>query len=233
MNYPLQKYYSAIYKNYDLVNRIFTFRMDEAWRNKVVKECLKNNPGEILDLCSGTGDLAIKIHRNSKFPVNITAYDFSEPMMEMARKKCRKKGINSIKFIQGEVAEMPFQNEQFDAVGITFGFRNLTYENNLKDRHLKEIFRVLKPNGRLVIAESNVPRNIMVRKLYNLYLNLVVKPVGGLISGDLEAYKYLTRSSNNFFNPEEIVQMLKETGFKKTDYKSLFFGAAALFVAYK
>ncbi|MBN2349331.1 MAG: bifunctional demethylmenaquinone methyltransferase/2-methoxy-6-polyprenyl-1,4-benzoquinol methylase UbiE [Bacteroidales bacterium] len=233
MNYPLQKYYSKIYKNYDLVNRIFTFRMDEAWRKTAVKKCLENNPDNVLDLCCGTGDLAIRLFDESKYPINITGYDFSEPMLDVAKKKCAKKGISSIKFIYGEVAKMSFHNEQFDAIGITFGFRNLTYENSLKDRHLAEIFRVLNTGGRFVIVESNVPRNTMIRKFYNLYLNFVVKPVGGLISRDFEAYKYLTRSSNNFFNPEEIIQMLKKTGFTKVEYKSLFFGAAGLFTAQK
>ncbi len=162
MGFPLKTYYSKIYKRYDLVNRIFTFSMDERWRKITANECFKNHPQNILDLCCGTGDLTVKLAKKANGDSEVIGYDFSEHMLEIARQKLEKHHLN-VDLVAGDVAQMPFENDFFDSIGTTFGFRNLVYENENREKHLEEIYRVLKKGGQLVIAESSKPGSAFVR----------------------------------------------------------------------
>ena len=141
MGYPLKTYYSKIYKRYDLVNRLFTFNMDERWRKITARECLMNRPQHVLDLCCGTGDLTVKLAKLAKGDTEVIGYDFSEPMLDVARRKTERQHLH-VDLVAGDVAKMPFADRFFDSIGITFGFRNLIYENENRERHLEEIYRV-------------------------------------------------------------------------------------------
>lgn len=230
-DYPLKEFYKKIYVRYDLVNRIFTFGQDKNWRKKAVAECLGNAPGKILDICTGTGDLIIEISKSAPEGVSLTGYDFSAEMLEKAREKSAE--VGKIEFTEGNVAEMPFADNFFDTVGITFGIRNLVYENSNADKHLAEIHRVLRLNGRLVILESSKPDNRLWRFFNGIYLQFILPYLGGILSGNLKAYRYLAKSSKNYYSRKEMAKILEKGGFLIIRNRPLFLGSVMLLVAEK
>jgi demethylmenaquinone methyltransferase/2-methoxy-6-polyprenyl-1,4-benzoquinol methylase len=230
---PLQKMFAEVPKQYDLVNRILTFRLDERWRRLAARECLADQPRTVLDLCTGTGDLVFHIAGNVNGYTRIRALDYCKPMLEVARQKAAKKGIESVEFMHGDAAAMPFEDNSLDAVGIGFAFRNLTYKNPDRKKFLAEIYRVLGKPGKFVIIESSQPSNRLVQSLFRLYLRVMVEGVGGKISGHRGAYKYLAASARNFYTPGEINEMLLRTGFSRVDHRRLGGGVAGLTTALK
>ncbi len=230
---PLYKIFTAVPPSYDLVNRIFTLRLDETWRIKAARECLAGSPLKILDLCTGTGDLAIRLAKMSSNEQEITGYDYSEPMLELAKQKAKKKRQDKIQFLQGDAAEIPFTDGYFDAIGIAFAFRNLTFKNHDTPKFLSEIHRILKPGGRFVIVESSQPQWPWLRVLFRFYTRYIVYPVGSLVSGNKGAYKYLSYSVIHYYKPEEICNLLKDYGFSEVTFKRLAGGISALHVAVK
>jgi demethylmenaquinone methyltransferase/2-methoxy-6-polyprenyl-1,4-benzoquinol methylase len=230
---PLQKMFTEVPCRYDLMNRLLTFRFDEIWRKKAARECLAGKPSKILDLCTGTGDLAIQIARGADRSVEIIGLDYSTAMLTLAEKKASKKGFDRIKFINGDASSMPFDNESMDAIGIAFAFRNLTYKNPDRKKFLGEIYRILSPKGRFIIVETSQPDSEIMRILFYAYLNIFVAGLGGWLSGHKNAYKYLAASARNFYAPAEVRVMLKETGFRQVQYKKLFDGIAGITVGLK
>jgi demethylmenaquinone methyltransferase/2-methoxy-6-polyprenyl-1,4-benzoquinol methylase len=230
---PLYKIFTAVPPSYDLINRIFTMRLDESWRIKAARECLAGRPLRILDLCTGTGDLAIRLAKMSSNEQEITGYDYSEPMLKLAKQKAKNKRQDKIQFLQGDAADMPFTDGYFDAVGIAFAFRNLTFKNHDTAKFLAEIHRVLKPGGKFVIVESSQPQWPWLRALFRFYTRYFVYPVGSLVSGNRGAYKYLSFSVIHYYMPEEICNLLKEYGFSEVTFKRLAGGISALHVAVK
>lgn len=239
-DFPLKDFYGDIYKSYDRVNRIFTFGRDVSWRRLAVRECLRDGPVNILDLCTGTGDFILELARQAgtgNIAPRLTGYDFSESMLKEARRKAEflksKQQIPSITFTKGDVAGMPFEENSFDAMGITFGIRNLVYENSNAEKHLSEMHRVLRPGGQLIVLESCRPENVIWRSLNNLYLRFILPWLGGILSGNLKAYSYLAKSSRNYYTMEEMGTILEEAGFGIVSGKSLFLGSVMLLVAKK
>lgn len=236
-DFPLQEYYKDIYQSYDRVNRIFTFGRDRAWRKKAVVECLKPGPQTVLDLCTGTGDFILELAAASKRDLSLTGYDFTPAMLEIAQKKQaelqKNQELPPIDFVEGDVGHMPFGDDTFDAIGITFGMRNLVYENSNAARHLSEIRRVLRPGGQLVILESSRPDSAVWRFFNSLYLQLILPYLGGIISGNLKAYRYLARSSNNYYSIKEMGDILVEAGFEIRQGEPLFLGSVMLLIAAK
>jgi demethylmenaquinone methyltransferase/2-methoxy-6-polyprenyl-1,4-benzoquinol methylase len=235
-DYPLKEYYGEIYPTYDRVNRIFTFGRDVTWRRKAARACLGSKPGKIVDICTGTGDFALELARQSTNRVTVTGFDFSPEMLELARQKCA--GLEgsdnvSIKFMEGDVASMPFEDAHFDAAGITFGIRNLIFENSRATQYLSEIHRILKPGGRLVILESSRPASVLWRLFNTFYLQLILPYLGGLISGHLKAYRYLARSSRNYYSVQEMGRILESAGFRFSEGRSLFLGSVMLVIGIK
>lgn len=219
---------------YDFMNRLLTLRFDELWRRKAVKECLKYHPKNVIDICSGTGDLAIHLAIKARKDCSIMALDFSEKMLAVAQGKALKKNLqDKITFIHGDVSNMPFPDNSFNSVGIAFGFRNLTFRNPISDQAMKEVYRILKPGGKFVIIESSQPSNKILKSFFRLYLNLAVKKLGGRLSGHRMAYHYLAFSAMNFPDAEEIKNMLLNNKFSKVKFEKLIGGIAALHVATK
>jgi demethylmenaquinone methyltransferase/2-methoxy-6-polyprenyl-1,4-benzoquinol methylase len=233
-NRPLYRMFSKVPHKYDLLNRLLTLGLDQRWRKKAAGICLNSNLGRIMDLCSGTGDLAIELARYAKRETEIIATDFCEPMLEVAGRKAAKLGLEKrITFQVADAAELPFDKGYFDAVGIAFGFRNLTFKNPKSEQYLKEIYRVIAPGGRLVIVETSQPESTMLKKLSGIYYSSVVKPVGNVISGQAGAYTYLAYSARNYFKPSDVENMLKHVGFTSVEYRSLLRGIAGVHVALK
>ncbi len=239
-DFPLKDFYGTIHSTYDRVNRVFTFGRDVAWRRKAAEACLQGDPASILDVCTGTGDFILEIARQageSKRAVELSGYDFSREMLSEARVKAENlsgsPGIPPIDFLEGDVGHMPFDSDHFHALGITFGIRNLVYENSGAERHLQELYRVLKPGGSLVILESSKPESRLWRLFNNIYLQFFLPYLGGLLSGNLKAYKYLAQSSRNYYSISEMGEILENAGFKIQSSRSLFLGSVMLLVAGK
>ena len=231
---PLYHIFTRIPDRYDLINHVITLGMDTGWRMQAALACLQDRPGRILDICCGTGDLAITIARLAQYTPEITGADYSQPMLEIATAKASSsaKGEN-IRFINADVACLPFADNHFDCIGISFAFRNLIYKNPLTPIYLNEIIRVLKPGGKFIIVESSQPKSPFIRFLDHLYLRLWVLPSGYFISGDKGAYRYLAESALHFYSAEEMQGFLLKSGFKQAAVKGLFFGAAAVYAAVK
>ncbi len=230
---PLQKMFDEVPRRYDQMNRLLTFRLDERWRRKAARICLEGHPDHIVDICTGTGDLACHLANDKESYTKISALDFSEPMLREARKKLARKKLSGVEIILGDVAELPFQEGSVDVICIGFGFRNLTFKNFKRERYLSEIYRVLKPGGRFVIVETSQPKNRLIKSLYHLYLQVFVNFLGGILSGNKKAYKYLSFSAFHFCTPEEVKTLLKDIGFKSIIFNPLLFGATAVTIAYK
>ncbi len=231
-DYPLKKYYQEIHKRYDLVNRVFTFGQDRTWRKKAVAACLENHPDSVLDICTGTGDFILQIADSANEEILLKGYDFSAEMLSRAKEKASERKKN-IEFIEGDVASMPFQDNAFDNAGITFGIRNLVYENSNAARHLAEIHRILRPGGRFIILESSKPGSGIWRIFNNLYLRLILPYLGGLISGNVKAYRYLATSSRDYYTRSEMTAILENAGFSVMRSRSLFLGSVMLIIALK
>jgi demethylmenaquinone methyltransferase/2-methoxy-6-polyprenyl-1,4-benzoquinol methylase len=230
---PLHRIFTSVPKSYDLVNRLFTLRLDEGWRRKAARECLSNNPENILDLCTGTGDLALRLARKVNGDTMITGYDFSHTMLEEAEKKNSKNKGTNVEFIHGDAADMPFPDNHFDTIGISFAFRNLTFKNPDTPKFLAEILRTLKPGGQFVIVESSQPKSKVLKGLLKFYMMQFVKRLGTLLSGDKGAYHYFAYSVVHFYTREEIEELLNEAGFSSARSQALTGGFAAIHVATK
>ena len=231
---PLHGMFTAVPPRYDLVNRIITLGQDRRWRRLAALSCLEDNPARVLDLGCGTGDLTINLARLAEKNVKITGLDYSLPMLERAREKAARAGVDErVDFVHGDASHLPFSDGYFDTVGISFAFRNLTYKNPLSAPHFAEVLRVLRPGGRYVIVESSQPENTIIRSLFHFYVRAFVKPMGILLSGNRGAYSYLAESAARFYTPRKVRGMLLAMGFRSVTYRPLLFGAAGIHVAVK
>lgn len=233
-NAPLHRMFAAVPRRYDLVNHVITWGLDKRWRWQSARECFNSRPKKLLDLCCGTGDLAINMAKLADNGVELTALDYSQPMLVIASGKASlsAKG-NQIKFVYGAAGRLPFPDRYFDCVGISFAFRNLTYKNPLAQQHIAEVLRVLHPGGRFVIVESSQPKSRLIGKLFHLYLRQFVFRVGNWLSGNRGAYSYLAESATRFYTAEGLKKLLITAGFRQVSIRSLFLGAVAIHVAIK
>jgi demethylmenaquinone methyltransferase/2-methoxy-6-polyprenyl-1,4-benzoquinol methylase len=224
--------FSSVTRRYDLLNRVLTLGLDERWRRLAAEECLEGHPARVLDLCCGTGDLALHLARRTSEDTRVVALDFSRPMLELARRKAAARSFEDrIEFIEADAAEMPFPDGHFDAIGIAFAFRNLTYHNPAMARYLAEISRVVREGGRFVIVETSQPRSSVLRSGFHAYLRVVAGPLGGLVSRHRGAYRYLSRSARMYYRPEEVTALLAGAGFRRVDFRPLMGGVAGIHVA--
>ena len=231
---PLHGIFTSVTRRYDLINHVMTLGLDFSWRRGAVAACLEGAPGTVLDLCCGTGDLALGLAGAANNSARIVGLDYSVPMLEAARAKAeRARGSGRPSFVLGDVSCLPFASGRFECIGISFAFRNLTYRNPLTGKYLAEILRVLKPGGKIVIVETSQPPNPLIRFCYRLFLRGFVAPVGALLSGSPSAYRYLADSAAGFYGAEDMVRFLREGGFRRADARRMFFGATAVYVAWK
>jgi len=220
--------FDNISKNYDGLNRVISFGIDVSWRKKVVKLVSKNNPQQILDIATGTGDLALMMSQLN--PKKIIGLDISEGMLEVGKQKITKANLTEqIEMVVGDSENMPFDDNTFDAITVSFGVRNFA---NL-DKGLTEIRRVLKPNGTFVILETSNPTKFPFKQGYKFYTSFILPIIGKIFSKDKIAYSYLCESANSFPFGDALDNILKKNGFINTEYKPVTFGVATIYSATK
>ena len=222
------KMFDNISKEYDGLNRVISFGIDIKWRKKVVEIVAQTLPENILDIATGTGDLAINLSEtNAK---KIIGLDISDGMLEVGRQKIAAKKLdNIISMVIGDSENLPFEDNSFDAITVAFGVRN--FEN--LEKGLSEILRVLKPDGVFVILETSVPTKTPFKQGYNVYTKYIMPTIGRLFSKDQSAYSYLSKSASLFPHGEALNNILRKTGFINVDDLPQTFGSASIYTAYK
>ena len=221
--------FDNISQNYDGMNRILTFGIDMSWRKKLINLIAQTHPKHVLDVASGTGDLAI-LTAQKITDAQVVGIDISEGMLEIGKEKIQKLHLEGRITLQVADSEnLPFADETFDAVTVAFGVRN--FEN--LDRGLQEINRVLKKGGIFAILETSVPTFPVVKQLYLFHSNVLLPFFGKLFSKDVKAYQYLSESAKNFPYGEDFNNILKKNGFITITNKPQFFGAATIYTAEK
>lgn len=220
--------FDNISKEYDGLNRVISFGIDVSWRKKVTKMVSKNNPKQILDIATGTGDLALMMAQLN--PDKITGLDISAGMLEVGKQKIAKANLSDkIEMVVGDSENMPFPDNTFDAITVSFGVRNFA---NL-DKGLTEIRRVLKPEGIFVILETSNPTKFPFKQGYKFYTSFILPIIGKIFSKDKVAYSYLSESANTFPFGETFDNILQKNGFINTEYKPVTFGVATIYSATK
>ena len=221
----VRKIYSEVADSYELVNHVLTLGLDISWRKKAARLAARTDGRYWLDVCSGTGEMAQSLSRHAEDGVKITSVDFSPPMLSKAQKK---KNQADILLVEAEARRLPFPEESFDLVTISFATRNISSSKDYLTSHLREFLRVLRPGGRFVNLETSQPPSSVVRKLFHMYVKTFVKPVGSLISGTKTGYAYLSRTIPGFYDPEELSDLMRAAGFETVTYQRLLFGVAAI-----
>jgi demethylmenaquinone methyltransferase/2-methoxy-6-polyprenyl-1,4-benzoquinol methylase len=220
--------FDTISKEYDGLNRVISFGIDIKWRKKVVNIVGKQNPDSVLDIATGTGDLAINlVETNAK---KIVGFDISPGMLEVGKKKITQKHLeDKIEMVLGDSEKIPFEDNSFDAITVAFGVRN--FEN--LEQGLSEILRVLKPNGIFVILETSVPTKTPFKQGYKVYTKFILPLIGKLFSKDKVAYSYLSESASVFPYGEELNNILRKIGFINAEALPQTFGVATIYTASK
>ncbi len=225
----IQQMFGTIAPRYDFLNRLLSFGIDRRWRTKAVRLLKYGEGARILDVATGTGDVALEIARSTPVSVRITGADFCREMVELGEVKVAASPYGSrIDFRVAPCEDLPFPDNTFDSITIAFGIRNVV------DRKLglAEMWRVLRPGGRLIILEFSTPRSRLFRQLYYFYFRRLLPVIGGLFSR-YNAYKYLPDSVLEFPSHEESSRMIAEAGFKSIHIKELTFGIASIYAGDK
>ena len=225
----VREMFTRIAPRYDLLNHLLSAQMDRLWRARTARELkpiLDRPDAIVLDLCCGTGDLALSLARHAK--AQIIGADFSHTMLVRARQKAANaNGAKTLPFVEADALRLPFAGESFDLLTTAFGFRNLAnYEGGLR-----EAFRVLRPGGTLAILEFTEPAPGFMGDAYRFYTRKILPKIGGIISGDTEAYSYLPKSVKRFFLPDELSALMISVGYRPVRYRLMTLGSVALHIA--
>ncbi len=219
--------FDRIAPRYDLLNRLLSGRRDIAWRGHLVSFIENERDLCVLDIATGTGDVLLTIFDKCKNATEGIGLDPAEKMLEIAKKKTEEQGLSDkIKYICGNALDLPFEDNSFDVVTIAFGIRNVTDV----DRALKEMVRVLRPGGKVLILEFSLPSNSFLRWCYLKYFRYILPIFGAIISGDKKAYKYLNITVETFPYGGEFCSIMEKAGFVKVEAKPLTFGIATIYV---
>ena len=221
--------FDNIAPTYDRLNHILSFSIDKIWRRRVVRKVRRMKPERVMDLATGTGDLAIQMAKRMP-KARIMGVDLSDKMLAVAAEKVRRKGLDDhIALYQGDAEQLDVTDGLLDVVTVAFGVRNF----GNPEQGLREIWRALRSGGHIVVLEFSTPRNPIVKWAYKLYSNHIMKPVGSMLSKDQKAYEYLPDSIVEFTSPERFMELLKEVGFNECRRRSQSFGIAQIYIAQK
>lgn len=219
--------FNRIAPSYDRLNHILSLGIDRRWRRRATRRCAADAPAAVLDLATGTGDWALELARALP-EARITGIDLSAEMLAAARDKAARGGFGDrIRFTEGDAEALPAADASVDLLTVAFGVRNFSRTQQC----LREMHRVLRPGGRVAVLELSTPDNPLLRRLHDLYCFRLLPFVGGLLSGDRAAYRYLPASVRAFHTPERFVGMLREAGFTEASSEAFSGGIARLYTA--
>lgn len=220
--------FDGISKEYDRMNRLITFGVDLRWRKRLIKAVLALKPQRILDVATGTGDLAIAFAQQSN--TRVTGLDLSPGMLSVGKEKVKHNNLQDrVEMVLGDSESLPFDNHHFDAVTVAFGVRN--FEN--LSRGIEELYRVLKPGGTLAVLETSKPTNPIFKWGYQLHTSVVMPFLSKLLASDPKAYTYLVDSASSFPYNEAFTAILLKAGFSKASFHKQTLGAACIYYAEK
>lgn len=221
--------FDSIAPAYDFMNRAMTFGIDKLWRQKAVKQIASERPETVLDVATGTADLAIAIAKGVK-GCQVTGVDLSEKMLEVGRRKIDSDGLSDrIDLIIADGTDLPFADNTFDCITIAYGIRNFASIEN----GYREMFRVLKPRGVMTVIELAVPVKGLPSVLYKFYSRKLIPLIGRMVSKDRNAYTYLPESIAAVAQREEMTALIESTGFHEASFRPLTFGTCIIYRAYK
>lgn len=224
----VEEMFNQISPKYDLLNHLLSANIDKLWRKKTIKQLTPWNPGLILDVATGTADFAIAATAINN--VKVVGIDISEGMLEVGRRKIKKKGLESrIELIKADSEKLPFESDTFDAAIVGFGVRNF---ENLK-AGISEIKRVLKPGGVFFVLEFSKPVKTPYKQIYQFYFTKILPLIGRMVSKDSNAYTYLPESVNEFPDGDKFLSILAEVGFVESKYFVQTFGIASIYETQK
>ena len=220
--------FNAIAPHYDRLNRILSFGIDQYWRFRTINRLLKHKPSKVIDLATGTADLAIYA---AKRGVNhVSGVDISEEMLAVGHQKLEKGNLQQMVSLHvGDAAEIPFEDQTFDAATVAFGVRN--FEN--LSAGLKDIARVLKPGAPLLVLEFSQPTHFPIKQIYGFYSKHILPRIGALLSRDTGAYTYLPESIKVFPAGDAFLAELHKAGYDRTEAIAMTFGVVSLYVGYR
>ncbi|MBG29949.1 MAG: bifunctional demethylmenaquinone methyltransferase/2-methoxy-6-polyprenyl-1,4-benzoquinol methylase UbiE [Opitutae bacterium] len=225
----VERTFAGIAPRYDFANHLLSFGIDYSWRRLLVHSCSASHPDKVLDLATGSGDVAFALERALPKEADVIGLDFCQPMLDQARLKWKDRGSPSnLKFLHGDCLDLSFADGSFDAITMAFGFRNLED----RPRGLSEMLRVLRPGGRLHLLEFSQPF-LVIRPFYYFYLRAVLPLFAWLVTGDRKAYQYLGSSIQGFPDRRGLTGELLEAGFGKVSARPLTGAIVALHVAEK
>ena len=226
----IEQMFNDIAPSYDRLNHLMSLGIDNIWRKKALKEIVDGTQQQILDVACGTGDSTIAIAKAMEPGGRVTGIDISAGMMEPLMRKAAHEGVHDrIKLLQADALQMPFEADSFHRVTCAFGIRN--FEDRKKG--LAEFLRVLKPGGKAVILELGIPDKPFIKTLYDIYFRHILPLIGGLISGNRAAYRYLPESVYAFPRPETFCAMMERAGFHNVRHRNFTFGLCRLFIGEK
>lgn len=221
--------FDSIAFRYDFLNRFLSIGIDVGWRKKAINQLKNIHPKKVLDVATGTADVALMTYK-MLHPEKITGIDISEGMLELGRKKIEQLGLtNTIELFKGDSENINFEDNSFDAITVAFGVRN--FEN--LEKGLKEMLRVLRPGGKLVVLEFSKPKQSAFKILYNLYMNRIAPAFGKLFSKNKNAYQYLNDSVQAFAEGQTFLNIMNEAGFTQTYLKTLSLGICTIYCGSK
>ncbi len=225
----VKQMFDSISRRYDFLNHFLTLGIDKSWRTKAIKTVNKDGSVQyLLDIATGTGDLAFEAMKQN-IP-DVLGLDLSPGMLEIARDKAKKNTIQgNVEFVEGDSENLPFNDNTFDAVTVGYGVRN--FEN--MELGLKEILRVLKPKGRLVVLELSKPEKTPIKQIYHLYFHFILPSIGKLVSRSQNAYSYLPESVDNFPYGSRFLDLLHTCGYHKSHLTPLMMGISTIYYAEK
>ena len=220
--------FDNISHKYDFLNHFLSLGIDIRWRKKAIKLLEEIQPKQILDIATGTGDFAIESLKLN--PDHVIGVDISEGMLNVGREKLKKRKLDDrITLTSGDSENLPFEDNKFDAIIVAFGVRN--FEN--LEKGLSEMFRVLRPGGKVVVLEFSKPKSFPFKQLYNFYFKNILPTLGKTISKDNAAYTYLPESVKSFPDGKDFTSILDKLGFKNTICKPLTFGISSIYTGIK
>jgi demethylmenaquinone methyltransferase/2-methoxy-6-polyprenyl-1,4-benzoquinol methylase len=224
------RHFNTVVQKYDLMNTLLSFGIHHLWKRTAVK-AMKLNPGaRVLDVCGGTGDLAILAARTSGLSSRVVVYDINRAMIEVCRPKVNDAVLEkNICFVQGDAEHLSFPDGYFDAAMVGFGIRNVTH----MDQGFREMYRILKPGGKMMCLEFSKPTAPLFRWLYDMYSFYVMPTLGEIIVGSRKAYLHLTESIRTFVLPDELTAIIEQAGFSRISTRRLTNGIAMIHMATK